>query len=213
MKTVLVTGASSGLGKAIYQGYKKLPGYKVIGASKNGPNISVDFCTTHWQSEFDYLKLNVDILVNCAGFMDLLEHEKVSTRRNLWKVNFVAPYELILKYMKPYLIVINIASVSGMVPDPDSPVYGATKAALISLSATLAKKFATIGARINCISPGFFDTNLVVEPTPQYLLDTIPLGQREGRPEEIFDVVRFIEKSEYMTGTNIVIDGGLICKI
>lgn len=216
MKTVLVTGASSGLGKAIYKGYKKLKGYTVIGMSRQGPDIQVDFKIPKWWTNtllhpHKLATLDVDILINCAGFMDLGEH--LMDMDDLFNVNFKAPYVLFHKFLKPNLIAINIASVSGMVSDPDTVIYGASKAALISSTASLAKKYANIGVRINCISPGFFDTNLVVEPTPQYLLDTIPLGKKEGRPAEIFDAVRFIEQAEYMTGSNIVIDGGLTCKI
>lgn len=211
MKTVLITGASSGLGKAIYEGYKELTGYVVIGMSREGPDFSVNFEHDPWE----YLKviehLDVDILINCAGFMSLEEDLDLIDR--LFAVNFKAPYVLSEHFLKDDLIIINIASVSGMVSDPDTPIYGATKAALISLTSSMAKKYARRGIRVNCISPGFFDTNLVPEETPQYLLDTIPLGKKEGRPKEMFDVVRFIEKAEYMTGANIVIDGGLTCVI
>lgn len=211
MKRVLITGASSGLGKAIYEGYKALPEYKAIGISREGPDIIVDF-ETH---EDVYLKelrnMDIDILINCAGFMDL--EENLHTFNRLFAVNTRAPYVLFHHFLKLNLIVINIASVSGMVTDPDTPIYGASKAALIAMTSSLAKRYAKSNVRVNCISPGFFDTNLVKEPTPQYLLNTIPLGKREGTPEEMFDVVRFIEKATYMTGSNIVIDGGLTCKI
>lgn len=211
MKTVLVTGASSGLGKAIYEGYKELPGYKVVGMSREGPDFSVNFEHDPWVYLKEIEHLDVDVLINCAGFMSL--EEDLDLMNRLFAVNFKAPYVLSEHFLKDNLIIINIASVSGMVSDPDTPIYGATKAALISLTSSMAKNYASRGIRVNCISPGFFDTNLVPEPTPQYLLDTIPLGKKEGRPQEMFDVVRFIEQAKYMTGANIVIDGGLTCKI
>lgn len=210
MIKVMVTGASSGIGKAIYEGYTKLGGYVAYGASKGGPGIFVDFKKDFWVERFKTVT-DIDILINCAGYLRL--DEGLSDLLDLWRVNFIAPYTLTLLYMKRGLIVINIASVSGIIESSDIPIYGATKAALISLSASMAKKYAKIDVRINCISPGYFDTNLVPEPTPQFLLDTIPLGNKEGQPEEIFDVVRFIEKAESLTGSNIVIDRGLTCKI
>jgi 3-oxoacyl-[acyl-carrier protein] reductase len=107
--------------------------------------------------------------------------------------------------------VINISSISGLMADVDTPIYGASKAALISLSKTLAVKYAP-EVRVNCISPGFFDTNLVPEKTPQELIDPVPLGF-EAQPKMILPVVDAILNCPYMTGANIVVDGGLSCKV
>ena len=103
--------------------------------------------------------------------------------------------------------IINIASVSGMKADPDTPLYGALKAGLISLTKSFALRFAP-GIRVNCISPGFFNTNLVPGDLPEELRLTIPLG-KEAEPMEIIPVVKMLDESDYITGANIVIDGGL----
>jgi NAD(P)-dependent dehydrogenase (short-subunit alcohol dehydrogenase family) len=94
-----------------------------------------------------------------------------------------------------------------MKADPDLPIYAASKAALISLTKSLAKSYAP-DVRVNCISPGFFKTNLVDEPTPTELIHTIPMKYEEDA-KKITPVVDLIWKSQYMTGANIVIDGGV----
>ena len=210
MKKIIITGASSGIGKSLYDIYKKRVGTQgqVIGISKGGPDIEIDL-TNH--SKFVRICTGlkpVDLLINCAGIMPL---DESGLEDQIFDVNFWAAYYLIKNLLTPNMVVVNIASISGLLPDPDLPIYAASKAALLSLTGSLAKKYAGEGIRINSISPGFFKTNLVPGGTPQELIDTIPM-KREGQPDEIFDLVWLIERCKYMTGINITIDGGLLCK-
>jgi 3-oxoacyl-[acyl-carrier protein] reductase len=108
-------------------------------------------------------------------------------------------------------VVINVSSISGLMADVDTPLYGASKAALISLSKTLAVKYAP-EVRVNCISPGFFDTNLVPEKTPQGLIDPVPL-KFEAQPIMILPAIDFLLNCPYVTGANLVVDGGLSAKV
>ena len=211
MKTIVITGASSGLGKAIYDGYKGLNGdygefYNVIGISRRGPDIKCDL-----RIEIPNIKEDIDILINCAGILNI--PESPDEIGNIFNINFVAPYQLIEKNLKANMLIVNIASISGMGPDPETPIYGASKAALLSLTASLAKKYAHRNIRENSISPGFYHTPLVPGEVPQEILDAVPLGANKGQFNDIFEIVRMMEQLEYMTGTNIVIDGGQLCKI
>jgi 3-oxoacyl-[acyl-carrier protein] reductase len=132
--------------------------------------------------------------------------------REVMNVNFWGSYNIIqnlLPECEEGCNIINIASVSGMVPDKDLPIYAASKAAVIAMTKSLAKQLAPRMIRVNCISPGFFKTNLVNgEDLPDDLLKTIPLGYEE-LPSNITPVIEMILHSRYMTGSNIVIDGGV----
>ncbi len=208
MYTIVITGASSGIGAALYNYYSSIPDCKVIGISPRGPDIyaelpgDINKIFDNWH--FDY----VDLLINCAGIMPFEESQKVMD------VNFWGTYHMCTRIgdeSKAAQIgeqcIINIASISGMVADPDLPIYAASKAAVLSLTKSLAKKYAPF-TRVNCISPGFYKTNLVPGDTPDDLIQTIPMGYEET-PSQLIAVVDAIWKTKYMTGTNVVIDGGV----
>ena len=104
--------------------------------------------------------------------------------------------------------IINIASIAGLTGKGSNIAYCASKAALITMTKSYARSLAPI--RVNAISPGYIETGFVQFPDGYHekTLDTTPL-KRSGAPEEIADVVNFILSSKFLTGENIVIDGGL----
>jgi NAD(P)-dependent dehydrogenase (short-subunit alcohol dehydrogenase family) len=112
--------------------------------------------------------------------------------------------------------IINIASMSGLVANVPQlqASYNATKAAVIHLTRSLAVEWAHHNVRVNAISPGYMDTPMARPflADPKYggvWMDRIPMG-RPGRPEELGPLCVFLasEASSYMTGSNVVIDGG-----
>jgi len=203
MYKALVTGASSGIGKAIYEALQQNPEFdSVIGLSEKGPDITMNVQDVHYLQK--PLMIEIDLLINCAGIMPLKESGKV------FNVNFWGTYNVIQNLLPVFRkggCIINVASISGMMADPELPIYAASKAAIISLTISLAKKYAP-NIRVNCISPGFYRTNLVEGPTPQDLIDEIPMGFEEN-PEELIPIFNMIWNTKYMTGTNIVVDGGV----
>ena len=213
----IVTGASSGLGRAIYAGLgrdrRELGIDKVVGISRHGSDISVDLTRLPPQQQWPTLlggePIKIRLLVNCAGILPLDDSPRV------FLLNFWAPHNLIRELLPFFDLeegcIINIASVSGLIAEPDLPLYAASKAALISLTRSLAVKYAP-GLRVNAISPGLYDTNLVSGPAPQDLVDKVPMGYEE-KPENLYPVVRMILETKYMTGANIVIDGGVSCRV
>ena len=210
MKTAVITGATSGLGKEI-AGYYRSKGYKIITAGKtdehNPHNFADQMDLANFQLKVEKTALRIDVLVNNAGALFL--NEGRHNANHLYNLLLYTPYILMTIFaerMKQDGHIINIASVSGMMADPDTPMYGALKAGLISLTKSFAVKLAP-NIRVNCISPGFFNTNLVPGDAPEDLLIKVPLF-REAAPSEIIPVVEMLDQSRYMTGANIVIDGG-----
>jgi sorbose reductase len=112
--------------------------------------------------------------------------------------------------------IINTASMSGHIVNTPQPVahYCASKAAVIQLTKAMAVEFAPNNIRVNSVSPGYILTDLV-EPYAEYQAlwePKIPL-KRLGRPEELVGIYLYLasEASSYMTGSDIVIDGGYTC--
>jgi glucose 1-dehydrogenase len=101
---------------------------------------------------------------------------------------------------------IAIGSVAGTIPHAGAGAYPAAKAALIMACRTLALEWAASGIRVNVVSPGLIST--AAKPKP-YADRIVPLG-RAGTPEDIADVVAFLADAPYITGENIIIDGGLV---
>ena len=112
--------------------------------------------------------------------------------------------------------IINTASMSGHIVNTPQQVghYCASKAAVIQLTKAMAVEFAPYNIRVNSVSPGYILTELV-EPLAEYHAlwePKIPLG-RLGRPEELVGLYLYLasDASSYMTGSDIVIDGGYTC--
>jgi 2-deoxy-D-gluconate 3-dehydrogenase len=163
----------------------------------------------------------LDIVVNNAGgarFVTPLVGLREEGWEKVLRLNLTAAY-LVSKAAGPHLLaqgrgsVVNIASVAGIRGAPALSYYAAAKGGLIQLSRSLAKEWAGSGVRVNAISPGFVDTDLS-RPAGQDFVDatlpSIPLG-RWAQPEEIAGVAVFLasDAASYVTGANIVIDGGM----
>jgi NAD(P)-dependent dehydrogenase (short-subunit alcohol dehydrogenase family) len=122
--------------------------------------------------------------------------------------------------------IVSVASMAGKVPSANALVYAVSKSAVISLTRSLAIAYAGNGIRVNCVCPGFVDTEMwaqidreigqgLLGKQPRELWNervaTIPLGRGET-PEDVANVVGFLasSKSSYMTGQAVNVTGGLI---
>jgi NAD(P)-dependent dehydrogenase (short-subunit alcohol dehydrogenase family) len=175
----------------------------------------------------------IDILVNNAGIYRSAppteitgEHWDAVLGVNSRAVMFCAQAVLPGMLAAHQGNIINIASMAGKVATPTALAYGVSKAAVISLTRSLAGAYARDGIRVNCVCPGYVETEMWAQidrelgvgqlgKQPGELwkerVATIPLGRAE-QPEDVANVVGFLasSKSSYMTGQAINVTGGLI---
>ena len=156
----------------------------------------------------------VDILVNNAGVSEIKGQDEMVMR-----LNYHAPLETTKALIRQMSergngSVIHMSSVAGATGVAELPTYGATKAALDSLTRSQAAQYGKHGVRVNAVAPGLIITEMWEEgrKTPglaEGLADHIALG-RWGDPHEISSVVAFLasDDASYVTGQTIVVDGG-----
>lgn len=168
------------------------------------------------QKEFGQL----DVLVNNAGVVDdayLLMINEESLSRSLdinIKGYFHCAQQAALKMMsKKHGKIINISSVSSILAVEGQGVYSATKGAVNSMTATLAKELAPRGITVNAVAPGFIETEMmdaIPEDKKEAYIKAIPLGHF-GKAEDVANVVSSMCSAafDYVTGQVIVLDGGL----
>jgi NAD(P)-dependent dehydrogenase (short-subunit alcohol dehydrogenase family) len=232
-KVALVTGATSGIGKAaavqlaaqgaavIVHGRDTARGRGVVAEIQDAGG-SARFVGADLTERVEVVRLameagDVDILINNAGFAWFGPSAKLATNtlERLFAANVQAPY-LLVSVLAPKMaargdgVIINIASRAGTVGQPDSAAYGATKAALASLARSWAAEYGSAGIRVNAISPGPVYTNAANRQLFEASAQTTLLG-RAAEPREIADLIGFLASSRasYITGTNIAVDGGL----
>jgi NAD(P)-dependent dehydrogenase (short-subunit alcohol dehydrogenase family) len=178
-------------------------------------------------SEFGRL----DVLHNNAGGVDRerMQNDRtvVGMSREFWldsfAVNVNGPF-FACKHALPHMVeqgtgsIINTASVSGLAGESTRPAYGAAKAALISLTRTIATTYGKAGVRANSIAPGSIlgeGGRTTASPELLDLWEQSTLLPRLGRPEDIGAMVVFLasDESSFVTGQTIVVDGGMLSHV
>lgn len=165
----------------------------------------------------------VDILTNNAGIYPVAPFVEVTDeiRDRVFEVNIKGYWNCIQAIVptmmkQNYGKIINVSSVTGpFTSDPGLAAYSASKGAVSGLTRALALEFAEYGINVNAICPGFLDTPGVRSQDSDSVMEavakTVPLG-RLGTPDDIGDLAVFLasEMSAYITGAEMVIDGGNI---
>jgi NAD(P)-dependent dehydrogenase (short-subunit alcohol dehydrogenase family) len=174
----------------------------------------------------------VDILVNNAGIyraastLQITEdHWDAVLTINAKAVFFASQAVLPTMIAQKRGVIVNLASMAGKIGSANNLPYNASKAAVISITKSLALAHAADGIRVNCVCPGFVETDMwatvsaklgalsgvVAEEFTRRRLATVPLGRME-RPEDVANVIGFLagSKAAYMTGQAISVDGGLV---
>ncbi len=162
----------------------------------------------------------VDILVNNAGTTkdNLLALMSEKDWDEVLSTNLKSVFLFTKACVRPMVrqrsgVILNISSVAGITGNAGQANYAASKAGMIAFTKSAAKELAKRNIRVNAIAPGFIKTRMtdkLPEELKQKVQEQIPLG-RMGEAKEIADVAVFLasEKSRYMTGQVVIVDGGL----
>jgi 3-oxoacyl-[acyl-carrier protein] reductase len=162
----------------------------------------------------------VSILVNNAGITkdNLLMMMKEDQWNDIIETNLTSIYRLSKAVIRPMMKarkgrIINIASVVGLTGNPGQTNYSATKAGMLGFTKSLAREIGSRNITVNCVAPGFIDTDMtkeLAEEQKQALIGQIPLN-RLGDPADIAAAVAFLASpaAAYITGETINVNGGM----
>lgn len=240
-RVALVTGGSRGIGKAIvvalakggakvafvYQSNKEAADKLVSELLADGRDVYAIQADASKKAEADAVIENVtakwgrlDILVNNAGIIrDKLVLAMTSEEwQQVIDTNLTSVFNFCQAAIRPMMTnrygrIVNMSSVAADFSNPGQANYAASKAGIEGFSRCLATEYAKRGITVNCVAPGFIETDMtiaVVNAAGDKLKSSIPV-KRLGRPEDISNAVVFLasEESSYITGQVLKVDGGL----
>ncbi len=231
MKTVLVTGGSSGIGEYLVRELAKKE-YRVYftyftgkeraekiqaetGASARYLNLKDRASIYALAKELD----NVDILVNNAGIAEIELFTVLSENQidDMLATNLTG-HILLTQKIVPNMIskkwgrIVNVSSMWGITGASCEVHYSASKAGLIGFTKALAKELGLSGITVNCVAPGLIDTpmsDVLDDETKTAFTDTLPI-QRIGLPRDVSYAIEYFmsEDASFVTGQVLAVDGG-----
>jgi 3-oxoacyl-[acyl-carrier protein] reductase len=237
-KTVIVTGAAKGIGRAVAVAFAKAGANVVVNYRSTTPDETVKAVETEGvkclavqadvSSFAESEKLveaakeafgSVDVVVNNAGITrdTLLMRMSEEDFDAVISTNLKGCFNMVKHASKVMLkqksgTIINMSSVIGLVGNAGQANYAAAKAGIIGITKSAAKELAARGITCNAIAPGFIETDMTAvlsDKVKEGILANIPL-KRMGSPEEIANTAVFLANSPYITGQVIAVDGGMV---
>ncbi|MGH2554841.1 MAG: SDR family NAD(P)-dependent oxidoreductase [Actinomycetota bacterium] len=242
-KTAIVTGGSKGIGKAVARAFSQAGANVALAArgledleravkeieAAGGRALGVPTDVTDPEQVQNLVDRTmnefgaVDILVNNAGaapFLSTVDQIRLEGFDKYFRINFYGALHC-TKAVAPVLLakrdgcVLNIASVAGFIASPGLSYYASAKAALISLTRTMAQEWAAYGVRVNALAPGWIETDMneqarqIMPEFDRQVLESIPLG-RWGTPDDVAGAALFMcsPAASFITGSVLVLDGG-----
>lgn len=236
-KTVIVTGAAKGIGKAIAIRFAKEGCNIVLNYHSTAPDETIREIESHGVrcmavqgdvSDFAFAEKlmkdtkkefgSVDVLVNNAGITRDMLLMRLSEKDfdDVINTNLKGTFNMIRHASNIMLkqrsgAIINMSSVVGVMGNAGQANYAASKAGVIGLTKSAAKELAARGVTCNAIAPGFVETDMtdvLTDEQKKQMMEVIPL-KRAGQPEDIAEAAYFLATNRYITGQVLSVDGGM----
>lgn len=240
-KVALITGAGKGIGRSIAEKLANEGIHVIINYNSSVENARTvenaieclggtselyqcdirDYIQTKKMIEYLIDKYEkIDILVNNAGIVkdNLIVKMSREDFQDVLETNLLSVYNLskvVVKYMSKHKsgVIINIASISGIIGIEGQTNYSASKAGVIGFTKALAREVAGQNIRVNAVAPGFISTEMTKDINinrKEKIINKIPM-RRFGTTTEVAELVAFLssDKATYITGHTICVDGGL----
>jgi 3-oxoacyl-[acyl-carrier protein] reductase len=241
-KTAVITGANRGIGRAVLELFAE-NGADIIACCRSidgeleaamhsieeqrAISISLqvlDLCSEQSIKEAAKAivqKKRCDILINCAGIAHggMFQMTPVADIRKVFEVNYFAQIafsQQLARFMAKQGggVIVNVSSIAGLDGTEGNIAYGASKAALILATKTMAAELARNGIRVNAVAPGMIETDMLGQNAAAEIqaFTSRSLMHRCGAPREIAQAILFLasDMSSFMTGQTLRLDGGLL---
>lgn len=232
-KRVLITGGTSGLGKACALAFlEEGAEVHVFGRSEEKALLLLEKGIKYTLLDVSQTALVdaavenllkeglIDVVINCAGITrdGLLMKMSEQDWDEVMDTNLKSVYNVCRAVIRSMIKarkgkIINVSSVIGLTGNPGQVNYASSKLGMVGFTRSLAKEVAARGICVNCIAPGYFPTDMtdqLTEAQKEAVLQWIPMG-RFGDPRDVANAALFLgsSMSDYVTGQVFPIDGGM----